>query len=130
MGEFVECIEGMKEACEFLNFPVVSGNVSFYNETNSKAIFPTPVIGGIGIFDNLNKIIDMKTKKTWQFNYCSRKTFGHLGQSSFLREIYSINDGPPPEINLTNEKNNGLFILNLIKNNLVLSCHDVSSGGI
>ena len=57
MGEFVECIEGMKEACEFLNFPVVSGNVSFYNETNSKSIFPTPVIGGIGIFENLKKLL-------------------------------------------------------------------------
>ncbi len=130
MGEFVECIEGMKEACEFLDYPVVSGNVSFYNETNSKSIFPTPVIGGVGIFDNLNRIIDMKTKKTGNIIIVVGKTFGHLTRSSFLKEIYSINDGPPPEINLTNEKNNGLSVLNLIKNNLVLSCHDVSSGGI
>jgi len=130
MGEFVECIEGMKEACEFLDYPVVSGNVSFYNETNSKSIFPTPVIGGIGIFDNLNRIIDMKTKKTGNIIIVVGKTFGHLTRSSFLKEVYSINDGPPPEINLTNEKNNGLSVLNLIKNNLVLSCHDVSSGGI
>ena len=130
MGEFVECIEGMKEACEFLDYPVVSGNVSFYNETNSKSIFPTPVIGGIGIFDNLNRIIDMKTKKTGNIIIVVGKTFGHLTRSSFLKEIYSINDGSPPEINLTNEKNNGLSVLNLIKNNLVLSCHDVSSGGI
>ena len=130
MGEFVECVEGMKEACEFLNYPVVSGNVSFYNETNSKSIFPTPVIGGIGIFDNLNKIIDMKTKKIGNIIIVIGKTFGHLTRSSFIKEVYSINDGPPPEINLTNEKNNGLSVLNLIKNNLVLSCHDVSSGGI
>ena len=130
MGEFVECIEGMKEACEFLDYPVVSGNVSFYNETNSNSIFPTPVIGGVGIFDNLNRIIDMKTKKTGNIIIVVGKTFGHLTRSSFLKEIYSINDGPPPEINLTNEKNNGLSVLNLIKNNLVLSCHDVSSGGI
>ncbi len=130
MGEFVECIEGMKEACEFLNFPVVSGNVSFYNETNSKSIFPTPVIGGIGIFDNLNKIINMKTKKVGNIIIILGKTFGHLSQSSFAKDVYSINDGPPPEINLTNEKNNGYSVLNLIKNNLVLSCHDVSSGGI
>ena len=130
MGEFVECIEGMKEACEFLDYPVVSGNVSFYNETNSKSIFPTPVIGGIGIFDNLNRIIDMKTKKTGNIIIVVGKTFGHLTRSSFLKEIYSINNGSPPEINLTNEKNNGLSVLNLIKNNLVLSCHDVSSGGI
>ena len=130
MGEFVECIEGMKEACEFLDYPVVSGNVSFYNETNSKSIFPTPVIGGVGIFDNLNRIIDMKTKKTGNIIIVVGKTFGHLTRSSFLKEIYSINDGSPPEINLTNEKNNGLSVLNLIKNNLILSCHDVSSGGI
>ena len=63
MGEFVECIDGIKEACEFLNFPVVSGNVSFYNETNSKSIFPTPVIGGIGVIDNLKTTVDIKTKK-------------------------------------------------------------------
>jgi len=130
MGEFVECINGMKEACEFLNFPVVSGNVSFYNETNSKSILPTPVIGGIGLFDNLNKIINMKTKKVGNLIIIVGKTFGHLGQSSFMREIYSANEGTPPEINLTNEKNNGQSILNLINQNLVASCHDVSSGGI
>ena len=130
MGEFVDCVEGIKEACEFLNFPVVSGNVSFYNETNSKSIFPTPVIGGIGIFDNLNKIINMKTKKIGNIIIVLGKTFGHLNQSSFIKEIYSINDGPPPEINLTNEKNNGDSVLNLIKSNLISSCHDVSSGGI
>ncbi len=130
MGEFIECIEGMKEACEFLNFPVVSGNVSFYNETNSKSIFPTPVIGGIGIFDNLNKIINIKTKKAGNIIIVIGKTFGHLNQSSFIKDIYSINDGPPPEVNLTNEKNNGDSISNLIKNDLVSSCHDVSSGGI
>ena len=130
MGEFVECINGMKEACEFLNFPVVSGNVSFYNETNSKSIFPTPVIGGIGLFDNLNKIINMKTKKVGNLIIIVGKTLGHLGQSSFMREIYSANEGAPPEINLINEKNNGQSILNLINLNLVSSCHDVSSGGI
>ena len=63
MGEFIGCIEGMKEACEFLNFPVVSGNVSFYNETKAKSINPTPVIGGIGIISNLEKVIDLKIKK-------------------------------------------------------------------
>ena len=130
MGEFVECIEGMKEACEFLNFPVVSGNVSFYNETNSKSISPTPVIGGIGIFDNLNNIINIKTKKIGNLILAVGKTLGHLSQSSFLRQIYSINDGSPPEINLMNEKNNGLAVSKLINNNFVLSCHDVSSGGI
>ena len=130
MGEFVECIEGMKEACEFLNFPVVSGNVSFYNETNSKGINPTPVIGGIGLLNKLNKIINMKLKKTNSLIIVIGKTIGHIEQSAFIQENFKIYDGPPPEINLTNEKNNGLAVLKLIKDNLVLSAHDISSGGM
>ena len=130
MGEFVECVDGIKEACEFLNFPVVSGNVSFYNETNSKSIFPTPVIGGIGVIDNLSKIKDIGTKKVGNLIVIVGKTIGHIDQSAFLHENFSIYDGPPPEVNLVNEKNNGLAVLKLIKDNLVLSAHDVSSGGI
>ena len=130
MGEFVECIDGIKEACEFLNFPVVSGNVSFYNETNSKSIFPTPVIGGVGIIDNLKRIVSIKTKKPGNIILIIGKTHGHLDQSAFLQENYSINEGPPPEINLVNEKNNGLAVLKLIKENFVLSAHDISTGGI
>ena len=130
MGEFVECVDGIREACEFLNFPVVSGNVSFYNETNSKSIFPTPVIGGIGVIDNLKRIVDIKTKKPGNLIVVIGKTIGHIEQSAFLHENFSIYDGPPPEINLINEKNNGLAVLKLIKDNLIFSAHDVSSGGI
>ncbi len=130
MGEFVECVEGIKEACEFLNFPVVSGNVSFYNETNSKSISPTPVIGGIGLLDDLKKSVDIKTKKSGNLIIVIGKTLGHIEQSVFLHENFSIYDGPPPEINLINEKNNGYAVLHLIKNNLALSVHDVSSGGL
>ena len=130
MGEFVECVDGIKEACEFLNFPVVSGNVSFYNETNSKSIFPTPVIGGIGVIDNLKRIVNIKTKKSGNLIMIVGKTLGHIDQSAFLQENFSIYDGPPPEINLINEKNNGLAVLKLINENLVLSVHDISSGGI
>jgi phosphoribosylformylglycinamidine synthase len=130
MGEFVECVDGIKEACEFLNFPVVSGNVSFYNETNSKGIFPTPVIGGIGVIDNLKRIVNMKTKKSGNLIMIVGKTLGHIDQSAFLQENFSIYDGPPPEINLVNEKNNGLVVLKLVNENLALSVHDISSGGI
>ena len=130
MGEFVECIEGMKESCEFLNFPVVSGNVSFYNETNSKSIFPTPVVGGIGLLENQKKTLDIKTKKSGNLIMVVGKTLGHIDQSAFLHENYSIFDGPPPEINLFNEKNNGLAVLELMKNNLIFSAHDVSTGGL
>ena len=130
MGEFIDCINGMKEACEFLNFPVVSGNVSFYNETNSKSIHPTPVIGGIGIINDLKRITNIKTKENGNLIIIVGKTIGHLGQSAFLYENFSITDGPPPEINLLNEKNNGLAILELIKKGVVASVHDVSSGGM
>ncbi len=130
MGEFAECLEGISAACEFLNFPVVSGNVSFYNGTNKKNIFPTPVIGGVGIINDLSKCISHNFKNEKNFIILIGKTFGHLEQSSFLREIYSIIDGNPPEVNLVNEKNNGEIILNLIKYNLVSSVHDISEGGL
>jgi len=130
MGEFVECVDGIKEACEFLNFPVVSGNVSFYNETNSKSIFPTPVIGGVGVISNLKRIVNIKTKKPGNLIIVIGKTIGHMEQSAFLHENFSIYDGLPPKINLINEKNNGLAVLKLIKENFVLSAHDISSGGM
>ena len=130
MGEFVECLEGIKEACEFLEYPVVSGNVSFYNGTNHKNINPTPVIGGVGLINKLSKPMTHSFKKNNSEIILIGKTFGHLGQSYFLKENYSIVDGMPPEINLLNEKNNGKNVLNLIQKDLVLSSHDVSNGGL
>ena len=130
MGEFAECLEGIREACEFLNYPVVSGNVSFYNGTNQKNISPTPVIGGVGLINKLSKRISHNFKKDKSIIILLGKTFGHLEQSCFLKENYSITDGMPPEINLLNEKNNGENVLKLIKDNLVLSSHDISSGGL
>ncbi len=130
MGEFAECLEGIKEACEYLNFPVVSGNVSFYNGTNKKNIYPTPVIGGVGLIKKMSKPIGHNLKQEKSFMILVGKTFGHLGQSCFLKENYSIIDGNPPEINLLNEKNNGEAVLYLIENNLVLSSHDISNGGL
>ncbi len=130
MGEFAENILGMKEACEFLDYPVVSGNVSFYNGTNKNNIYPTPVIGGVGLIKNLKHIQNHRLKKIDSQILLIGKTFGHLGQSAFLEEIYSIKDGVSPEINLSNEKNNGDAVLKLIHSGLVRSVHDVSSGGI
>ncbi len=130
MGEFAENILGIKEACEFLDFPVVSGNVSFYNGTNKKNIFPTPVIGGVGLIKDIKKIQNHKFKKIDSQILLVGKTFGHLGQSVLLEEIYSLNEGLPPEVNLSNEKNNGETIIKLINKNLVNSVHDISSGGI
>jgi phosphoribosylformylglycinamidine synthase II len=130
MGEFAECVLGIKEACEFLDYPVVSGNVSLYNGTNKKNIHPTPVIGGVGLITNINNRINQYFKKDKNIVLQIGKNFGQLSQSIFLEEIYSITDGPPPEINLSNEKNNGLTVLKLINDKLVSSVHDISSGGL
>ena len=130
MGEFAECLEGIKEACEFLNYPVVSGNVSFYNGTNKKNIYPTPVIGGVGIINKLSNPISHKLKKDKSLLLLIGKTFGHIEQSCFLKENFSITDGSPPDINFFNEKNNGETVLNLINLGLAHSVHDVSNGGL
>ncbi len=130
MGEFAECLEGIKEACEFLNYPVVSGNVSFYNGTNNKNIYPTPVIGGVGLIKKLSQPISHNFKKDNSIIILIGKTFGHIEQSCFLKENYSIIDGMPPEVNLVNEKNNGECLLKLMNTNLILSAHDISSGGL
>ena len=130
MGQFVETIDGISQACSYLNFPVVSGNVSFYNETKNNAIAPTPTIGGVGLVKNLNNIMTKNFKKIGNHVLIIGKTLGHLYQSEFFREILNFKEGPPPEINLFNEKNNGLAILNLISEKLLESVHDVSAGGI
>ena len=130
MGEFAECLQGIKEACEFLHYPVVSGNVSFYNGTNKKNISPTPVIGGVGLIQVSKNKINHLLKKEENIILQVGKTFGHLYQSVFFKEIYSIIEGPPPEVNLSNEKSNGETVLKLINNKLIASAHDVSSGGL
>ena len=130
MGEFVECVQGITEASKFLNFPVVSGNVSFYNETKDKGIKPTPSIGGVGLIKNYENMISMDLKKEGNIILVIGKTEGHLDQSVFAREIFNEKKGPPPEINLFNEKNNGLAITKLINKKLIESCHDISLGGI
>ncbi len=130
MGEFADCVKGIKEACEYLNYPVVSGNVSFYNGTNKKNINPTPVIGGVGLIKNIKKPMNHKLKKEGSSIILIGKTFGHLDQSALFEEIFNINDGPPPEINFFNEKINGEAVLEIINKDLAHSVHDVSSGGL
>ena len=121
---------GIKEACEFLNYPVVSGNVSFYNETQNKSIKPTPTIGGVGLIKNIEKMISMNLKEENSILLVIGKTLGHLYQSEFFKEILNFTEGPPPSTNLFNEKNNGLTVLKLINEGLIESCHDIYLGGI
>jgi phosphoribosylformylglycinamidine synthase II len=130
MGEFVECVQGIGEAAEYLKFPVVSGNVSFYNQTKDIGIKPTPAIGGVGLIKNYEKMITMDFKEEGNLVLVIGKTEGHIDQSLFARSILDEKNGPPPEINLFNEKNNGETLLKLIDNNYIRSAHDVSLGGI
>ena len=130
MGEFVECVQGIGEASEYLKFPVVSGNVSFYNQTKEIGIKPTPTIGGVGLINNYKNMITMEFKEVDNLVLVIGKTEGHIDQSLLARNILDKKSGPPPEINLFNEKNNGETLLKLIDNNLIKSAHDVSLGGI
>jgi phosphoribosylformylglycinamidine synthase len=130
MGEFVECVQGIGEAAEYLKFPVVSGNVSFYNQTKDEGIKPTPSIGGVGLIKDYKKMITMDLKEVGNIVLVIGKTEGHIDQSLFARNILDEKNGPPPEINLFNEKNNGETLLRLINSYLVQSAHDVSVGGI
>ena len=130
MGQFVECLDGISNACNYLDFPVVSGNVSFYNETNNKSIEPTPTIGGVGVIKNLKNMVSQNIKSIGSLILVIGKTNGHMHQSELFREVCNINSGPPPEINLFNEKNNGLTLLKLIEKKLIKAAHDVSAGGI
>ncbi len=130
MGEFVECVQGIGEASKFLNFPVVSGNVSFYNQTKEIGIKPTPSIGGVGLIKNYKKMISMDFKEVNNLVIVIGKTEGHIDQSLFARIILDEKNGPPPEVNLFNEKNNGESLLSLIEKDLIKSAHDVSLGGI
>ena len=130
MGEFVECVQGIGEASDFLNFPVVSGNVSFYNQTKDQGIKPTPTIGGVGLIKDYKNMTTMDFKEVDNLVVVIGKTEGHIDQSLFARTILDEKNGPPPEVNLFNEKNNGETLLKLIDNNLIKSAHDVSLGGI
>jgi len=130
MGQFVDSINGMREACETLNYPVISGNVSLYNETNGVAIYPTPTIGGVGLLKNINNMMTLNFKNTENIIAVVGETSGHLSQSALIYDVMGNKEGPPPQINLKEEKKNGLFVSNLIKNKLVAAVHDVSHGGI
>ena len=130
MGEFVECVQGIGEASKYLNFPVVSGNVSFYNQTKEIGIKPTPSIGGVGLIKDYKKMVTMDFKEINNLVILIGKTEGHIDQSLFARTILDEKNGPPPEINLFNEKNNGESLLNLIEKDYIRSAHDISLGGL
>ncbi len=130
MGQFVFAIKGIGEACRALDFPVVSGNVSLYNETNGQGILPTPTIGGVGLLSDLSKMATLKFKTAGDVILLIGGKGSHLGQSIYLREVLGREEGAPPPVDLTAEKRHGDFVRNLITSGQVTAVHDISDGGL
>jgi phosphoribosylformylglycinamidine synthase subunit PurL len=130
MGQLVGCIRGIAEAARALDFPIVSGNVSLYNETNGRAILPTPTIGGVGLLGDFTKSMTLAFKAEGEAILLIGETEGWLGQSAYLRDICGREEGAPPPVDLAAEKRNGDFIRGLIAEGLVTATHDVSDGGL
>ena len=133
MGYIVKAIEGMAEACKELDFPVVSGNVSLYNETDGIAIPPTPVCGGVGLIEDVSKIATLKGAQPGDALILIGETKGHLGASLYAREILGLDGddaGTPPPVDLDVEKKNAAFVRELVTKGLINAVHDVSDGGI
>ncbi|MEO5337519.1 MAG: phosphoribosylformylglycinamidine synthase subunit PurL [Magnetospirillum sp. WYHS-4] len=130
MGQFVGCIEGMRDACEALDYPVVSGNVSLYNETAGKAILPTPTIGGVGLIDDVTKAVGIAFREAGETIMLIGETQGHLGASMYLRDVCGREEGAPPGVDLAVERRNGDCIRRLILDGKVTACHDLADGGL
>ena len=130
MGQFVGCLRGISEACKALDFPVVSGNVSLYNETNGRGILPTPTIGGVGLLDDFTKSATLAFKAEGEAILLIGETQGWLGQSIWLREICGHEEGAPPPVDLAAEKRNGDVVRGMIHAGTATAVHDLSDGGL
>jgi phosphoribosylformylglycinamidine synthase len=130
MGQLVDSIRGIAQACKTLEFPVVSGNVSLYNETNGRAILPTPTIGGVGLIDDFRKSATLAFKAADEAILLIGETTGWLGQSIYLREICEREEGAPPPVDLATERRHGDLVRALIVEGTASAAHDVSDGGL
>ncbi len=130
MGQFVGCVEGIGEAARALDFPIVSGNVSLYNETQGRGIPPTPSIGGVGIVDDVTKTSTLAFKADGDVIMLVGASRGWLGQSCYLAEICGREEGAPPPVDLAAERAAGDFVRGLIQEGLTTAVHDLSDGGL
>lgn len=130
MGQFVGCVNGIGEACRALDFPIVSGNVSLYNETQGRGILPTPAIGGVGLVADVTRTASVAFKAAGEDILLIGDTAGWLGQSAWLREICGREEGAPPPVDLAAERRNGDFLRGLINAARVRTAHDLSEGGL
>ena len=130
MGQFVRAVEGLGEACRALDFPIVSGNVSLYNETSGRAILPTPAIGGVGLLPDVSNVATIALKKDGERILLVGGHGSHMGQSIYLRDVLGREEGAPPPVDLDRERRTGDFIRQTIRSGLVTACHDLSDGGL
>src|SRR5690554_1015452 len=133
MGQIVHAIKGIGEACTALEFPIVSGNVSLYNETNGRGILPTPTIAGVGLIPDHKRMArkGFAGKGEAILLIGAPESWGeHMGQSAYLRDVVGRNEGTPPPVDLDHEKAAGLYVLSLIRSGRVRSVHDLSDGGL
>jgi phosphoribosylformylglycinamidine synthase len=130
MGQFVGAVEGMREACTAFGYPVVSGNVSLYNETGDTAVLPTPTIGGLGLLPDIGAMATVAFKEADEAIVLIGETAGHLGASLYLQHRTGREDGAPPPVDLAAEKRNGDFVRERIRAGAVTASHDVSDGGL
>jgi phosphoribosylformylglycinamidine synthase subunit PurL len=130
MGELIGCIEGIAEACRVLDFPVVSGNVSLYNETSGRGIPPTPAIGGVGLIEDVRDTVTLAFRQAGEKILLIGKTGGWLGLSLYVRHICGCDEGAPPPVDLSEERRNGDFVRSLVQQQRVSAAHDISDGGL
>ncbi|MBT5074858.1 MAG: phosphoribosylformylglycinamidine synthase subunit PurL [Kordiimonadaceae bacterium] len=130
MGQFVGAIEGIREACTVLDYPVISGNVSLYNETNGTGIHPTPAIGGVGLMQDSSKMIKIAPKENGDVILLVGQSNGHIGCTQYLSIIEGREEGAPPPVDLELEKKNGDFVRKHILDGNISACHDISDGGL
>lgn len=134
MAQIVGCLEGMGDACRALDYPIVSGNVSLYNESKAtgggSAILPTPAIGGVGVLEDVSKMATIAFKDDGDAIFVIGENNGHLGQSLWLRELHGREDGAPPPVNLAKERTHAEFVRQLIHDGMVNAVHDVADGGL
>lgn len=130
MGQLVFAIKGIGEACKALDFPIVSGNVSLYNETNGEGILPTPTMAGVGLLKDWSKMARIDAMQSGDTIILVGGCGSHLGQSIYLRDILNRTDGDAPHVDLSMEKKNGEFVRHLIETGMVTTCHDLSDGGL
>ena len=130
MGQFADCVLGIGDACRALGIPVVSGNVSFYNQTGNRAILPTPMIGAVGLLEDLDLLIRPEGLAPGQAVLLLGSSAGHLHRSVYARQLLGRDDGPPPPVDLKAEARSGALMERFARERFLAACHDLSEGGL